>query len=561
MLGYRWTFSNRTVFGLYLLFFAIYLSVYVLENSLIGGGDVILHLVIFKEHWASFVHLFSNTAPGYSFFPEHGLSQFAEPYFGEALFFLIPNKIFRLNDAQSIYILMVLLHTLNAFSMFLFSKAHLQSRTAMIASGFFFAASCFMLSRAEQLNGVAFFSVLLSLKYLEDFLRDNKIRPFLVSMLFLGLQAYFSLYLFLAGGMLYALYFIFRAGKSFPKIQWLVAGAGIVIALLAPLLPGIRGILRDGVDPFMEGWVSREYFSMNLKSFLTSFQNNLVYRHIGLSAPTRANTGLILLALAIVGFMVSRKRNRIFYGMLIVLFTILSFGDFLEIGNQKITMPMAYMDGIPAFKSLFRMPYRFYIIALLGYTIMASYGLDFMLKRFPRAGKWMALGAIGLFLLENVQFPPHANSVMNQYLQNKASEKFLINIDAQQTVLYLPSEIFSQKDAHLGNYEQPFNPLVREYIYSYWKLGHHHNVINGVSSYIPHSRMRSNTLIQNISNDDGLCDLLHATGVGVIIYDHRMVLDKQESDLYTRLSASPFLEEVKLDSETSVFTVSEENGC
>jgi hypothetical protein len=233
-------------------------------------------------------------------------------------------------------------------------------------------------------------------------------------------------------------------------------GLGLTGAITIPLLasslktsPDIRAaIALKNTDSF----TGVAHYSANIFSYFFPSPRNIVFGHLtariyqhipaGVSEETAGYLGMVALALAVYGVLISRPRPRAMYFWAVMAITafVVSLGPKLTVGGH-ILFPLPFYGWIydwPILSS-FRAPNRMAPVVLLAICVLAAYGLAALFDRVrayaasrspsshvPRA----AVVAVGVLVIcaslaENIQFAfpyPYAYVAVPSVYQQMASD-------------------------------------------------------------------------------------------------------------------------------------------
>ena len=183
-----------------------------------------------------------------------------------------------------------------------------------------------------------------------------------------------------------------RAVRARPA---LVGLAAFVVAASPFVLPLVLSPGRDSIvnRPLAE---SSEYSADLLAFFVPSPRNPLLgtltgplyQRFTGNAYEQTVYLGYVLVALAVVGVVVSpRSMTRLHLTMAATAF-VLALGPFLHVAGQTLTLPLPYLllRYLPFVKGA-RVPSRFTELLLLSLIVLAGYGLANVCSRFGRRGR------------------------------------------------------------------------------------------------------------------------------------------------------------------------------
>jgi hypothetical protein len=120
--------------------------------------------------------------------------------------------------------------------------------------------------------------------------------------------------------------------------------------------------------------------------------------------------GLVTLFTGLAGLLLTvRNKARLLIGFAFVglLFLLLSFGPWLQIGMTQIFLPYALLLKIPLINHV-RVPTRFTIVVTLSLSILAGYAISILMRNASQTLRWFAVPALfSLLLFELLPIPVH----------------------------------------------------------------------------------------------------------------------------------------------------------
>lgn len=509
-------------FGLFCVLFAKIL----IDHALPGSTDSIGHIAILHDHLTNVHNYFFDSDWGYAFYPEKGIGAYSESYLFHAIVFLLCQSL-GMSDAASSWLLVVTLYALNAFAVYKLSYHYTNNTLAALVSGIAFSSSAFMIGNIELLNSIGFFPVPFSLLYLERYSRSKNGSELFISVVILGLTHLVSGYAFLFGVSCWAgLALIIR-----PSIGSRVFAISFIafIVSVAPFGFRLAHLSSDGIyNPVVDIPDSMSRFSMSFKSLVSSLPNNLLYPHLSspegqdaVRIPYYANSGFVIAALFAIGIFVRTNRNR-FYIVLVGISALISFGSELSIGSITIHLPLFYLKRIELVETFLRIPGRAFVVAQFGMAIVVGSSISNVLQKVRPSLHHGLIALVCIFIvLENVPFPFRGSSASEMLNTPKIYSG--VPGSTVHNLAILPSTIFTG-----SGYNNGISEFSREYYYQLWQTKHHHNIINGSSSYFPVSRMRNNSLLRMANNPDSLMTLIRTNDLDYIIYHGKMTFNANE---------------------------------
>jgi hypothetical protein len=307
-----------------------------------------------------------------------------------------------------------------------------------------------------------------------------------------------------------------------------------------------------------------ELYSASAKDYLRVLPESLVYGHAPslfqrgeLGTEKVLYPGLIIIVLALAGLLIRRReeddapvfdpgsfrKGALFFLILTVISVLLTFGP--EIGgvsNPLYTIP--YHLGILKF---IRVPTRFYVLAALGFSVLAGYGTAKIAARVAgwrkslKAGRLAAAALVLLLLVEIATFNltvypvPVWGDVPDVY--SWLSEQ------GDARVIELPTSPLGE-GAYRYDLEMGFTPgniddyVSREAMSMYLSTYHWKEIANGYSGYLPLFYKRIFTEMQAFPSQRSV-DLLRGLRIDYVIWHWDWVGEGRRKEYEGRLAETP----------------------
>lgn len=345
----------------------------------------------------------------------------------------------------------------DAFAMYLFVYELTRRVEAGWIAGVIFAFNPFNLGNLAQLQLLTLGFLPLALLCLNRMLNarepvaivydigsftiSSRMRDAFLFALFFSLQALSSFYYALLAGFAVALYlgwWLWSQRGTLPislrrVVVPLFASFALIALVVVPfLLPYFRVQRELGLQRRVE---ESEPFSATFRQFSEVAPENVVYGQVLAPNPVKRVggypldnlfPGLVAIALAVIGLVSSRVRDKTFFLLLLFSSLILALGPRLYLATDQPTdlvLPYRYLyDILPSLRAL-RAPVRF--DALVNFALAASAGLGaavLLPKLSPRLGSIAALGVVALVAIEYLSIPaagvakmPVANEIPDVY--------------------------------------------------------------------------------------------------------------------------------------------------
>jgi hypothetical protein len=370
------------------------------------------------------LHLFDTNI----FYPYTNTLAFSETLLPQGLLALPINLAFD-NTVLGYNLVLLVAFFLAAYAMYLFVLDLTHTRGAGMIAGTIFAFNPYNLGNLAQVQLLSFGWLPLALLFLWRLLGDSRFeirKPFLFA-LFFSLQALSSVYYAFLAGLTVALSVVwflatewFESRKLhlqspipnlFPRVPTQLALAAILIVILVtPILLPYLSVQRDlGFQRKIE---DSEPFSASLGLYTEVSPQNVLYGNLLAPRPPiivggypldNLFPGLGAFALAIVGIVAAKNRERWFYALLLALAFLFSLGPRLFITpslGTSITLPYRWLyDVVPLIHAL-RAPVRFDALVIFALAVLAGWGACRL-----EIGNWRLAIVIFLVALEYLAIP------------------------------------------------------------------------------------------------------------------------------------------------------------
>lgn len=309
------------------------------------------------------------------------------------------------NPSLTYNLLLILGYAFSGFACYLLVKYLTGSRWGALAGGLFFAFAPYKMAQASHIH-ISFSPFLpLMLLFLFKYMDTGSRRDIILGGLFFLLQAFIGWHYALFCVILFAIFWSFKAISHRGEHKWRrLASLALLLVILAlflliPALPYVR--VRNRMHNF--GWSIEQmaYYSAHPKDFLRAHPYNLLYgKLLGLgSAPLYSCEWTLFpgIAIAILAlFSLTRIRKKPDFDDLhsgaagagnLLLFTIIAILGLIYILGPKIggvSNPLYYLTFLGNRLNFIRVPTRFYIMVVLGISVLAGYGFSFLLQGIAR---------------------------------------------------------------------------------------------------------------------------------------------------------------------------------
>jgi hypothetical protein len=450
---------------------------------------------------------------------------------------------------------------LAALAMYMLSFYLTQNPTASFVSGLFFAFSFPRLAQIGHLPTITSqwlpLYILSLLKFLEDGKRKNLLFVLLWYILSISSSIYFGVFLIPITAVIIFTDFIKRVShrktKEYKKllitcIPFIIPFMIILALLLFPYIrlkaenPDLKRSIDDltHLRASFTDYVSVLPTSINTAKFLPNNTNEHVLY------PT-----LALTALALLGLLTSRKRNRYAAGT----FALIAFVScILSLGNEQsfalgpfrtgiVKMPYYYLYTFFPLFQIVRVPARFGIFIILSFSALASMGIVAISKL--KTSKWIIGILLCMFIAEIWQYNTPVISLPSE--KNLPKVYQWIREQPEPMILAeLPISLFYHGETMENQLYRTYDALRQSDTYAietyriYFSTFHHKRMINGYSGFLTDSY---NRLAENLENFPSEYSIRSLQDIGVT---HAVVHlwqydNKRRSDITKALSDSPLL--------------------
>ncbi|MFO7736129.1 MAG: hypothetical protein R6W70_07955, partial [bacterium] len=485
--------------------------------------------------------------------------------------------------------LLTLICALNGFGLFLFSGKFLSGKIPRILSGFLFSCSNMVFAHIDDAIIFFYFPVFLSLFFLFRWADTRKFRDIFISALILGLEVYFSFYVFLYASVLCALTILFFSKyKNFPfseVFRSLVTVAFISTVIAIPHVFYHIYTLESlqFVSPF-EAMYTTKMTSFSIPDMLLALPGNRLYgwimntpamnwgfvRHYNFIAPLTFFSALW----ALYRF----RKWRGLFGLWIVAGLLLAIGPYFMFGTKEL-MPsplIVFYKWIPILRFL-RVTARAYFIVLLSFSILAAMTFEHLTEKFKKISPYFTGAVFILHFFGNVPFPIHSFDIPLSYpektyefIHEKKKDAVIADIPTFLKVEYhnfLPEDYKKAEDfvhknpdlpepeiKNLGMFVDSWDNLFeynRELIYTYYQTIHGMNTVNGVNGYFPLPRMLFQYHLEKLPDEDSV-RWLKNNQLDYLVYHKNMTI-KRDTISPEELFQSPCLKLVKENSSNIIF--------
>jgi len=356
-----------------------------------AGGDVWVHEWTF---WWIERAIAAGQNPFYTdlLFHPHGVSLTTHniAWFNIGLWYPLQAAF---GDAAAYSLSYILLFMLNAFAMYLLALEWTGSRAAAIIGGLIFGFWPYLTSQSGHPNMLTVSWLPLALIYVNRTLTYRGRRNAVLAGLFVALQGIARWQLLIVGGLLLAIFVIYRALTDHRTRTWHTVGRLALIGLvalvcMAPLATPVVAAqwTRTDTDDVL---IDDSEFGVDLLAYVLPNANLALWSNLVERLPPRLQfrhdrvdfVGYTVLALCLIGIGTQRRRVGIWL-ILALLLGGLALGSVLTVGHRiypQISLPHGWIDDL-FFIRLVRRPHRFHAFLGVPVAMLASLGVLTLLR-------------------------------------------------------------------------------------------------------------------------------------------------------------------------------------
>lgn len=575
---------------IYILFFAVLFLQFPLKKEISGNCDSWLALTYSTHTLETFKSFWTGETVGRAMFPAENPLAYGESAPGMQLIIIL-FKAFGLPDYWVNYFFLLVIFSLTAFGIFIFSSNFTQFFPAQLFAGFCFSCSNMIFAHIDDSVIIFFFIPAVALHLIYAFFRSKDKKYLIISSILAGIEIYFSFYVFFYQFLMIFVFFAWLARKNCWKIPESAKLFSIYI-LIAFIIaaPNFLYYLHalydlDFVSVF-EAFYTAKMASFNFVDIFLVLPDNLIYPNIGEFFGFPMNWGFVrhynfigLLSLALFAYSLFKwnRENRSLFVFLAVTGIFFACGPVFMFAMKELFYSPLYIfyKPIPVLKFL-RVAVRAYFIFLFAVSIASAVSFE----RICRKVKKQHLVIIALFAFnfaENIPFPLKGfdasitekvpeiyktvkrqnitrplilelPSTMDIEFENINSEKF----GNPKNFVHKNSENPRLDIMNIGMFVDSWDDIFqynREIIYTNWQNRHKIDSVNGVNGYFPTPRMILQYHINNLPNPESF-EFLRKFGINFIIW-HEFMKIKADTLSLKDLEKSPCLSEIETNSEGS----------
>lgn len=521
--------KNLNTFFLYFIFFILFFISFPLQESLISQGDAWYYVASYNAYLNDITDWFLGQNSGQFLYPDQYPYLNGEPGFGMFPIWLL-FKLITHSDVWSYYFLVVFIYSLNSYSAYLLFRS-LEISThywAAICAGILFCLNMFMFANIDNINTIFFAPGIFSILFFYKSIKNFKIRDIYFFSFFLIWMLLSSAYNFI-----YSSIFIFAIilvkHKSFYKsvkasyTPWIVSfsfGVLICISYLYLVL-----FFKDKANHYTwnESLLSIKYASITIDDFFRVLPDTLYSSN----EPTyfffeyqSLFWGFIFTLAVLIGLFLNKLKHIELY-LTLSIGLLLGFGVYITVNGQNVLLPLGHLFEYLQTYTLFRFPWRIFLLITLIAAFFVSKSFSFLAKRYEYGALLISILTI-LVIIENTPFKRKYFN-FNKIEKEALYLKKVIPEDCS-TVLFLPFEDFI-----IGGYND-YRPSFR---FMYFQSIIKKNVVNGFSAYSPPHHVAINQYLnQKIKNYPAFIKLVDEIEVCAIVdYSEKWDLASPSSEL------------------------------
>jgi len=468
--------------------------------------------------------------------------------------------------AYNLLILLGLVFT--AFGGYLLVKELTGSRWGGLAGGLFFAFCPYKIGTLAHLQILFCPFLPLMLLYLHRYLERGGRREVVLFGLFFLLQSlvswHYLVFCSLSGGLLWLWSALSaRRAREWSRLGWAALAILVVAVLVLPLaLPYLEANSR--LPAFSRTLEEVESRSVDIQDYARVLPENLLYGSpstpfpkASLAGENALYPGIIILLLAIFALLPFRKKGReeeapsrlsdtrrFFYLLLLSLGVFLTFGPRIGGINEPLyTLPF----HLGMFKFI-RYPSRFFVLAVLGLSVLGGYGTARIVEVLSRwrktAGLWRA-GAALLVLLLVLEMAAFGFTVYPVPTWGNVPEVYnWLGEQEGARIIELPT--LPLKGTRFHDWyidvipEDLMSYLQREGYVMYLSTCHWRDMANGYSGYTPFFYRRIFAEMQAFPSARTV-ELLRSLDIDYVVWHWEWVEEGRRAEYKERLLAAPGL--------------------
>ncbi len=543
--------NNVWILGGFFVFFLLLLCSIPLSNSIIGSVGTFQGVAVCNTILNSIKQFFFGEWSGTFMYPEDILRFCPTNIGGVSLFILF--RSLGLNEVWAMYLFQVCLFTLTAFSMFLLAKQYTDHNLAGFFCAVVFSLSNFLWANIDDSIIVLPILPMLCLYFFHKAVKSGNTKNLFLATIIGGLQFYVSTQTYIYQTMIVATALLFNYQELIRRFSYKVIGiavTGYVIIALPLFLFYLQAVTSIGAVDVWQDYVAD--YRLQANDLLSSLPNKFIsYPFVTKLQAAKswgwgdvrdsAFIGLGIPILALIGLKPALKKK---WELITIAFIglLFSFGEVISFGNYEIISPLHILQQYIPITKYLRVNLRSYVFFVLGITILAGFGVKIIISQSKTLNHKLPsilFLVISLFVVaENISWP------LNYY----------------ETIKYpsIPkgyTEYFEDKPDVLI-LDLPFNSTrwpgyLDEVLYMNWQTKHKRNIIGGVLSYYPPSRIEAQ---KNADLLPEINAIKYFRKIGVthfVLHNYRNLYTNYQD--YKWLKETPLLQSVLENDDISIY--------
>jgi hypothetical protein len=536
-------------------FFLFYFRDLFFGQTLPADGDTWLYLALFNNYLDRISSAFGVVPFTTSMYPESAAYLYGEPSFASGMLFGF-FKLITQSDVIGYNLFICLIFSLNTTSVFCLAKQYRVGDTAALFSAILFTCSSFLLGNIDNQNVITFFPGIFAWVYFLLFLSSKRRLYLVLYALCLGLQIYFSGYLFLFTSLVILIVFACRIRTCRSDLLSMLFCSVLLLAIIAPYLCWyvFSDRFSQSID-LAKHFHASDFAALHLVDFFSFLSGTLMHgfkngqgRQYNMHA---LSPGFVVVLMTLIAFFKVKTPLRHELWIVILTGTLLSVGTTINVNGIETHTPLYYLDTAFHYTTWLRVPIRAYIIVSLGIAILCGLLLETL--PLPTGRKQLiAASLVVINFMDTVPF--HFRGC--DFSKEMDIKTALVKVMGPLTpgnVLQLPSSILSQPRGLEDN--DKINELQREHLYMYYQTQMVMNAINGSNGFIPASRIKSDRLIRQIRDVNKLRELLANNEIKYVIWYKSLLIRQTEGAQLAYLEQCPNLSKIEEQNDFILFEV------
>src|SRR5581483_1491198 len=215
------------------------------------------------------------------------------------------------------------------------------------------------------------------------------------------LSSWYSAFIIVIGVVLYGAYLLITRRHEFAWRKWVPLGTVSVVAFLMIVAAGLPYFQANRQLEFQRSLGDQESVSAHVRSFISVGENHLYGNFLPIDRTEPLFAGALILVLAVIGAVTrGPTRDRLFWILLIAGAVILALGPTLRLDTLVLPLPYRFLyEFVPGFKAM-RAPIRFFILGMLGISILAAGGTRAVLHRTRLSPIAVAVVGVAILMVE-----------------------------------------------------------------------------------------------------------------------------------------------------------------